>query len=152
MKIGKSTKSQNLVFSLEKDDPSSSSSSVLSSSSSSSSSVAPSSSSSSSVPCGPFDFSITTELGANSEIPDFYYADAVGVSLVSVQQSMVFEYDNLNFSGPAFIMDIEIGGELVASATVALGIGSDTYLGKPFLIVYDGVSYCGIFINGTVSL
>lgn len=137
MRIGRLNQPQEFVFSLEKIQPSSSSSSFTSSSSSSGGSVG-------------FNSSITTELALNPEIPDYYYAEAVGISLVSITQEITLSYDNLNVSGPAFIMDIQIGSEIVASVTVAFGVGSQLYLGKPFSITYEGVTYNGVFTNGTV--
>jgi hypothetical protein len=80
-----------------------------------------------------------------------FYGESVGISLVSVSQTITLQYDNLDVSGPAFIMDIQIGGEIVASATVAFGIGSQLYLGKAFAVSYGGLTYCGTFTNGMVS-
>jgi hypothetical protein len=85
------------------------------------------------------------------DIPDLFYGESVGISFVSLNNSAVLRYNNLNVSGPAFIMDIDIGGQTVASATVAYGIGSSLYLNMPFSVTYLGQTYCGIFTNGKVS-
>jgi hypothetical protein len=66
-----------------------------------------------------------------------------------VTQAIKLEYDNLNVTGPAFVMNIQISGQIVASATVAFGT-SQTYLNKPFAVVYGGTRYCGTFMSGTV--
>lgn len=150
MRLGRNRNSENIVFSLEKVYPSSSSSS--SSSESSSSSSGQSSSSSSSV-CGPFSFTLNTTLGSNADFPDQYFGEAVGVNIISgdgIQLSL--SYDDLDVAGPAFIMEIQIGGQTVAAATVPLGLDTRIYLNKPFSLTRLGVTYCGVFTNGTVIL
>lgn len=96
-------------------------------------------------PGSPFASSITTQLGANSQVPELYYGESVGISIVSVSL-MTIGYGNLNNSGPPFNMDIQIGGQVVAVATPWVG-----YLGNPFEIEYLGFKYCGQFVSGTVS-
>jgi hypothetical protein len=97
-----------------------------------------------------FNSSIKTIRGANSDIPDSFYGEAVGISLVSVTHAITLRYDDLGVSGPAFIMDIQIGGEIVAAATVAFGLDTRLYLGKPFALEYLGQTYRGAFANGVV--
>lgn len=162
MKLGRRYDPQEIVFSLEKPSPSSSSSSSFVGPSSSSSSSAPqpssssssassSSSSSTSAGCGPFNFTLNTTLGANLDFPDQYFGEAVGVNIISGAQ-VVLSYDNLDIAGPAFIMNIQIGSQIVASAGVAFGLDTRLYFGKPFSLTYLGVTYCGTFASGTVIL
>lgn len=148
MRIGRNRTSENIVFSLEKVFPSSSSSSDSGSSSSS----GQSSSSSSSVGCGPFNFTLNTTLGSNPDFPDQWFGGSVGISIICPGSQVVLRYDNLDIAGPSFIMDIQIGGQIVAAATVAIGLDTRLYMGKPFSLTYLGVTYCGFFANGTVFL
>lgn len=94
----------------------------------------------------PFSSSITTVLGANSEVPEFYYGESFGVSIVSVAQ-LTIQYQDLNNSFPAFTMDIQIGGEPVATVNAWTG-----YLNNNFEVEYLGVKYCGQFALETVNL
>lgn len=116
---------------------------TLSGSSSSSSSAV--GSSSSSAGCGPFNLSITTQLGLNPETPDLFFGENVGVSVVSTEQ-VTLSYDNLNVSGLPFMMEIQLGGNLLASVTMATN-----YLNKTFAFTYQGVTYCGTFVSGAVT-
>lgn len=142
MKLGRRYEPQEIVFSLEKPTPSSSSSSSPASSSSSSST---------SAGCGPFNFILNTTLGSNLDFPDQYFGEAVGVNIISPTQ-VVLSYDNFDIAGPAFIMNIQIGSQIVASAGVAFGLDTRLYFGKPFSLTYLGVTYCGTFASGTVIL
>lgn len=163
MKLGRRYDPQEIVFSLEKPspsssssssfvDPSSSSSSSASQPSSSSSSASSSSSSSTSAGCGPFNFTLNTTLGANLDFPDQYFGEAVGVNIISGDGvQLTLGYDNLDVAGPAFRMQIQIDGQLVAGATVAIGL-EEIYIGKPFSLTRLGVTYCGTFTEGTVIL
>jgi len=122
---------------------------TISDQSSSSSSVGSSSSSvgssSSSVACGPFNLSVTTQLGLNPENPDLFFGENVGVSVVSLEQ-VTLSYDDLNVSGLPFVMNVEVEGNLVATANMA-----PNYLNRQFSFTYQGVTYCGTFVSGTVS-
>lgn len=148
MRLGRRNSSEDIVFSLEKVFPSSSSSegAAQSSSSSSSSSSQGLSSSSSSSNCGNFNASATTVLGANGDIPDAFYASVVGIAIISPYESATLSYNNLNTSGIAFVMDIQIGELVVASLSVSV-----PYLGSSFSFEYGGVLYCGTFAAGTLN-
>jgi hypothetical protein len=101
-----------------------------------------SSSSSSSI----FNTCLTSTLGSNQEIPEFYYEENVGFSLTSAEEITVC-YNNLNISGLPIIVDIDIDGEIVAS----LNVSSD-YADKPFSITYRGNTYYAILNSGVVSI
>lgn len=153
MKLGRRYDPQEIVFSLEKPSPSSSSSSsFVGPSSSSSSSASSSSSSSTSAGCGPFNFTLNTTLGSNLDFPGQYFGGAVGVSIICPGAEVVLKYDNLDIAGPSFIMDIQIGGQIIAAATVAIGLDTRLYIGKPFSLTYLDTTYCGVFASGTVIL
>jgi hypothetical protein len=83
-------------------------------------------------------------LGANPETPELFFGESVGVSVISLEQ-VTLSFDNLNVSGLPFVIDIEVGGNLVASANMA-----PNYLNKKFSFTYQGIKYCGTFVSGIV--
>lgn len=137
-----------IVFSLNKEEPSSSTSEEVVSSSGSEEFVSSSSSEGEvEPPCGQvFDTSLTTVLGANQDIPDLYYAESVSMVVITVGSVGNLQYNNLGPAGLPLTMDVEIGGEVVAQ----IQPGGD-YNGRPFAFTYGGNTYCGNFIEGTVS-
>jgi hypothetical protein len=54
-------------------------------------------------------------------------------------------YNNLGFSGPALVMDIEISGQIVATLSVSL-----SYNSRPMAFAYQGNLYCGTFVDGVL--
>ena len=75
-----------------------------------------------------------------------YYGESVGISVVSIAQ-FIIRYENLNNSGPPFTMNVQIGGEEIASVVPWAG-----YIGNYFEVEYLGVVYCGQFASGTINL
>lgn len=134
MRIGKQTASKNIVFSLEKFSPSSSSS------------QGSSSSSSSSFPCGSFNSSITTVLGANLDSPDQYFAVALGMAVSTIGASGTLYYNNLSSSGPAIVTDISIDSVIVATISISV-----SYAGNSMAFEYMGNIYCGTFLDATLE-
>lgn len=99
-----------------------------------------------SCPGSPFVSSITTVLGANSDTPELYFGESIGISVVSIAE-LTIDYQNLNNSGPPFNMNIQIGGGIVAAVTAWTG-----YINNYFEVEYLGVTYCGQFTVDNVNL
>jgi hypothetical protein len=94
-----------------------------------------------------FDTCLTTVLGANEQIPSLYYAEGpIGMVITSLQE-VVFCYDNLGVSGPPLSMDVFLNGNQIAAVTA-----SSDYLGLPFSLTINSVTYNSNFNNGIVNL
>jgi hypothetical protein len=88
---------------------------------------------------------LTTQIGANVDTPEIFFAENIGVSVASLEQVML-SYNNLGVSGLPFVMNIEVSGDLVATMNL-----SPDYMGGGFSLTYRGLKYCGTFDSGTVS-
>jgi len=94
-----------------------------------------------------FDTSLTTVLGANTQIPNLYYAEGpIGMVITSLQE-VVLSYTNLGVSGPPLSMDVFLNGNQIAAVTASLD-----YLNLPFSLTINSITYNSNFNNGVVNL